>query len=118
MALASQQSTIFFPSQTASVPRKRMGRPCKKHCKFQGNQYTSRNEASVLLEGSSDTAYPRTKRVQYTIPRRGYTSRLAAPFPSRKQKTMFNKSNNTFYETATIPYYLPKLGLYPHFFRS
>ena len=103
MALASQQSTIFFPSQTASVPRKRMGRPCKKHCKFQGNQYTSRNEASVLLEGSSDTAYPRTKRVQYTIPRRGYTSRLAAPFPSRKQKTMFNKSNNTFYETATIP---------------
>ena len=53
MALASQQSTTFFPSQTASVPRKRMGRPCKKHCEFQGNQYTSRNEASVLLEGSS-----------------------------------------------------------------
>ena len=104
MALASQQSTTILPSQTVSVPRKRiMGRPCKKHCEFHGNQYTSRNEASVLLEGSSDTAYPRTKRVQYTIPRHGYTSRLAAPFPSLKQKTMFNKSNDTFYETATIP---------------
>ena len=56
MALASQQSTTFFPSQTASVPRKRMGQPCKKHCEFQGNQYTSRNETSVLLEDSSDTA--------------------------------------------------------------
>ena len=99
IALSSQESTAFFPSLPTSVRR---ARP-RKLRKFRGNKYTRREEASTFLEDPSDTLSPKPKRIQHTLPRHGYTSRHSAPFPFRKQETMFKISNKTVSKTASIP---------------
>ena len=101
--LSSSQSTTPFPSQTTSAPCKRGGRP-HKGSKFRGNKYTSRNVSPILLSSyPSHTIHPKSKRIQYTIPRHGYTSKLPTPFPSRQQKTMFKTSDEIASATASKP---------------
>ena len=100
IALSSQESSSFFPSQPTSVLPKRRGRIYKVR-EFRGNQYTKRKEASMLLDNPSDMLPPKSKRIQYTLPRHGYTSRHSAPF--QKQKTVFKTHNSTVSKTATIP---------------
>ena len=102
IALSSQESIAFFPSLPTSILQKRRGRPYRGN-KFRGNKYTRREEASFLLDNPSDTLPPKSKRTHHTLPRHGYTSRYSAPFPFRKQKTMFKISSETVSKTASIP---------------
>ena len=102
IALSSQGSTAFFPSLPKSMLQKRRGRPCRGN-KFRGNQFTTREEASVLLDDPPETLQPKSKRIQYTIPRHGYTSKLSRPFQFRKQKTMFKTSSETVSKSASTP---------------
>ena len=102
IALSSQESTAFFPSLPTSILQKRRGRPCRGN-KFRGNKYTTREKASFLLDDPSDTLPPKSKRIQYTLPRHGYTSRHSTPFEFRKQKTMFKTSSETVSKSASTP---------------
>ena len=102
IALSSQGSTAFFPSLPTSILQKQRGRPCRG-TKFRGNQFTRREEASVLLDDPSETLQPKSKRIQYTIPRHGYTSKLSRTFQFRKQKTMFKTSSETVSKSASTP---------------
>ena len=71
--------------------------------RFHGNQYTNREEASIFLDDPPDTIPSKSKRIQYTTTRSGYTARHAPPFPFRKQKKMFRKSDDSFSTTPFIP---------------
>ena len=62
--------------------------------KFRGNQFANREEPSISLDDLSNTFPPKSKRVQYTLPRHGYTCRHSALFSYRK-KSKFNASNDT-----------------------